>query len=226
MAATTADTSGALPPFDPNNPATWPPDYIAPPPPTFVGGGKTPGGGVAYPVSTDPATGQYVDPNTGLTTGGTFTGTDTTAAPSLPGPVAPPPPPPQTGPTPPPPPPPPVVNTQPPPPPRPPMTPPPPPPPPVGGFTPNGPSLTSRGNPGMASGFGGARSPMASSFRPQTPLWARGLQRSPFAQFMQRNAQNPIFGGFQSDTALTPEEELLRRQQMAAQGQVPDWTLG
>lgn len=61
-------------------------------------------------------------------------------------------------------------------------------------------------------------------FTPQIPSWARGLQRSPFAQFQQARAPfaQPFVGGF--DQAVNPDE-LRRKQQMqsASEQALPAW---
>lgn len=73
------------------------------------------------------------------------------------------------------------------------------------------------------AGFSGPRAPMGSGYTPITPLWARGLARSPFAKFMQGNAQNAaLFGAFGPEAPVDPEE-LRRRQEMA---QMPAWAMG
>lgn len=75
------------------------------------------------------------------------------------------------------------------------------------------------------AGFAGPRGPQGEGFRPSAPLWARGLQRSPFAKFMSNSAQGAaLFGGFGMDAAPVDPEELRRRQEMAAQ--MPQWAMG
>lgn len=73
-----------------------------------------------------------------------------------------------------------------------------------------------------SSGFSGPSAPGAINFHPTTPTWARGLQRSPYAQAATSSGMSPFAGlGFQSEAPVDPEE-LKRRQQMQA-GQMPAW---
>lgn len=113
----------------------------------------------------------------------------------------------------------------------PPLPPPPPLPPSAIGFNPfvppapvassgqEGPQDFGQGQRGRPSESFGAQPGNHEGFRPQAPNWARGLQRSPFAQFQghsQPFAASPYGGGFAPDVS---PDELLRRQQ----SQVPAW---
>lgn len=81
-----------------------------------------------------------------------------------------------------------------------------------------------RGGPGQAGGGSGfnLQQPGGQGFRPQIPLWARGLQQSPFGRFMQN--RNPALG-----LAFSPEvpfqDPELRRRQEAMAGALPQWAL-
>jgi hypothetical protein len=76
-----------------------------------------------------------------------------------------------------------------------------------GGFSPPGPN-----NPGNVGGY-----------RPLVPQWARGLQRSLYAQAASQGGMSPFADlGFSPEAPVDPEE-LRRRQQEAAMMQMPTW---
>jgi hypothetical protein len=99
------------------------------------------------------------------------------------------------------------------------------PPPPPLPQTPTGPVAPSYGGggQGMSQGGMGPQSPSATSFRPQAPLWARGLSRSPFSQWQQRNAQSSLFAQPFQPEVLPEDLDEQRRQQMM--GEVPPWAM-
>lgn len=66
-------------------------------------------------------------------------------------------------------------------------------------------------------------------FRPQIPVWARGLARSPYARFLARGGENPyaVMPGFSADmqeeAVPVEDEESRRRREMEAAGTGPAW---
>lgn len=100
---------------------------------------------------------------------------------------------------------------------------------PVGGSFSAGPGASAFGRAqgaGFSGGFSGPNQPGGGGFRPQAPLWARGIQRSPFMQFLARSGNPDLFGLRFQPEAPVEDEELRRRQELEASGQIPEWAMG
>lgn len=100
----------------------------------------------------------------------------------------------------------------------------------VSGFMPV-PSRSAMGSPvPRVSGNSLPQSPRTEGgFRPQIPVWARGLARSPYARFLARGGENPyaVMPGFSADmheeAVPVEDEESRRRREMEAAGSGPAW---